>query len=82
MIQNFNFKRLLYSKFGKILISILLGLGLASLFRKACNDRKCLKFIGPDLNEIKEKSYKFDNKCYKFKPVAKSCSTEKKIINF
>ena len=29
-----NFKRLLHSKFGQIIISILLGLGLATLFRK------------------------------------------------
>lgn len=82
MLQNINFKRLLYSKFGKILISVVLGLGLASLFRKACNDRKCLEFVGPKMEEIKNKSYKFDDKCYKYKAVAKTCSSKKKHINF
>ena len=35
-------KRFTDSLFGRILISVLLGLGLATLFRKVCKDRKCL----------------------------------------
>ena len=34
-----NFRRLLYSTPGKYIISILLGLGLATLFRRACKER-------------------------------------------
>ena len=36
-------KRLLNTYTGKMMISILLGLGLATLFRKACNDKNCIK---------------------------------------
>ena len=37
--------RLLKTETG-IVVSILLGLGLASLFRKVCHDDKCLRFNG------------------------------------
>jgi len=77
-----NFKRLLYSDFGKILISIVLGLGLASLFRRVCNDRKCLEFVGPKMDDIKNKNFKFNDKCYEFKATAKTCSVNKKKIKF
>lgn len=77
-----NLRRIIYSKFGKYIISILLGLGLASLFRKACHDRKCLKFVGPDIKEIKDKVFKFGDKCYKYSPSAESCNNEKKQVHF
>ena len=75
-------RRLIYSDFGRTLISILLGLGLATLFRKVCNDRNCLVFKGPEMSELDEKIYKFDDKCYKYKPAAKTCDKHKKIIEF
>ena len=39
-----NFKRLVNTELGRTFISILLGIGLASLFRKACNDKNCIDF--------------------------------------
>ena len=35
-------KRLLHGRFSKYVISAILGIGLATLFRKACNSRNCL----------------------------------------
>ena len=37
-------KRLIHSGFGKVIIPILLGLGLATMFRKVCKDRNCVVF--------------------------------------
>ena len=75
-------KRLLYSKFGKVVISILLGLGLATLFRKVCNDRNCLLFKGPNLSNIRGKIFKYNDKCYKYKENATTCDKTKKIIDY
>ncbi len=76
-------RRLIYSKFGKVVVSILLGLGLATLFRKVCNERNCMVFKAPQLKEIKDKVFKFDNKCYKYEESAQSCkNTDKKIVDF
>lgn len=73
-------RRLLYSPFGKIVISILLGLGLATMFRKVCKDRNCIVFKGP--GNIKDKIFKYNNKCYTYSSNAETCDKTKKIIPF
>ena len=75
-------RRLIYSDVGKYVFSILLGLGLATLFRKACNKRNCLVFQAAPLNKIKGQIFKYENKCYKFNPKTESCRNSKKSIEF
>ena len=75
-------RRLIYSNIGKYIISILLGLGLATLFRKVCNDRNCIVFKAPNLNKIKDQIFKFGNKCYKYTESIESCDLNKKQVNF
>ena len=75
-------RRFLYSKHSKYIISILLGIGLASLFRKVCNDRSCLIFKGANINKINNQIFKYNNKCYKYKHNITKCDNNKKIINF
>ena len=76
-------KRFTDSLFGRILISVLLGLGLATLFRKVCKDRKCMVFKAPDISEIKDKIFKYNDKCYQYTEKSESCnSTHKKIVEF
>lgn len=58
---------------GQIVVSSILGLGLASLFRKACTMRDCIIIKGPKIDSIRDKTFKFDNKCYNYKPEATSC---------
>lgn len=77
-----DFKRFLDNKYSKYIISILLGLGLASLFRRACNEKKCLRFVGPPIDEIKKNKYSFDKKCYQYKQYAKSCNKNNKQVSF
>ena len=77
-----NIRRLIYSPFGKTIISILLGLGLATLFRKVCKDRDCLVFHAADYSKIKDQIFKFDGKCYKFSEKAEKCDQNKKILEF
>ena len=52
------FDRFFYTENGKIIISILLGLGLATLFRKGCTGKNCIEFKAPTLENIKKKIYK------------------------
>jgi len=75
-----NFKRLLNTELGRILISILLGLGLASLFRKVCNDRDCIIFNGPVITELEGKTYKYGEHCYQYSMHADKCDPNKRII--
>jgi hypothetical protein len=62
-------------------ISILLGLGLATLFRKVCKDKECIDFHGPVIHEIDGKIFQYGDECYKFKQRASSkCDNTKKIV--
>lgn len=77
-----NFGKFVHTQTGKYVMSVLLGLGLASLFRNVCKDKNCLIFHAPPLEEIKNKIYKFENKCYKYEPVQTKCNKNKKIVDF
>lgn len=75
-------KKFLYSTNGKILISIILGFGLASLFRKVCSKRNCIVFEAPPLEELKDQVYKYNDKCVKLSSTATKCNDKKKTVFF
>jgi hypothetical protein len=61
------------SDYGSMVVSIVLGLGLASFFRKICKDGRCVIIKGPPVEEVKKNIYKIDNECYKYSPVMTKC---------
>ena len=71
-----------HTETGKYIMSILLGLGLASLFRTVCKDKNCLIFHAPPLENIKDKIFKNNDKCVKYNSVATKCSGNAKIVDF
>ncbi len=75
-------RRLIYSSIGKYIISILLGLGIATVFRRVCKDRSCLIFKAPPIHKIKNQVFKFDDKCYIFKEHGQKCNPNKKMMHF
>jgi len=77
-----NLGEIRHTETGKIIMSILLGFGLASLFRTICKDNNCIIFHAPPLDEFKDKTYKMDGKCVKYVPVATKCSLNAKTITF
>ena len=77
-----NFKRLITTNIGRMVISILLGLGLASLFRRVCRDKSCIKFNGPIISMENDKIYKFNEKCYKYTYEPNKCNETKRILPF
>ena len=60
-----HFGKFVHTQNGKIIMSMLLGLGLASLFRSVCKGKNCLVFHAPPLDQFKDKIYKNGNKCVK-----------------
>jgi hypothetical protein len=69
----------LKSDTGKIIISIILGLGISSLFRKVCKDN-CIVLVSPDMDEIKGQYFKNNNDCYQYEPYAVKCERGVKYI--
>ena len=80
--MNLHLGRFIHSENGKKMMSILLGFGLASLFRAICKDKDCLIFHAPPLEEIKDKIYKHENKCYKYTTKSTTCDKSKRIVPF
>ena len=75
-------KGILHSKNGKILMSVLLGIGISTLFRKVCKERNCLVFKAPKMDKIKDKVFKFNEKCYTYTENLRKCNANKQIIEF
>lgn len=75
-------EKFVQSETGKYMMSIILGLGLATFFRQACKGRNCLIYRAPPLAEIDDKIYKIDDKCYKFKQESVKCNKGEKIYSF
>lgn len=40
---------------GKIIMSILLGIGLATLFRSVCDDESCIEYVAAQPKNLKVK---------------------------
>ena len=74
--------KLLNNEFGGVLISILLGIGLASIFKKSCKGKECIEFIGPPFEKINNQIYIYDNNCYKFNENHVKCGTLERTVDF
>ena len=77
-----HFGKFVHTQTGKYVMSILLGFGLATLFRAVCKGKDCVIFNAPPLEEINDKIYKHDNKCYKYTFQSAKCDKNKKIVEF
>lgn len=61
------------SKMGSVIISTILGLGLAALFRSACKDKNCIVIKGPNPADTDKYFYKIQDNCFKYTPVVSEC---------
>ena len=73
MIISDIFLRLIRNKNGKIIVSILWGLGIACLFRKMCNDQTCLVYTIPKKKEMISNVFLHHNKCFKYNMIETKC---------
>lgn len=76
-----NFRRLLNTPTGRNIVSILLGIGLATIFRRACTDKNCIVFNGPIISEVEGKTFKHGDKCYKYSTVSEKCDPMKRVVD-
>lgn len=62
------------SKESLIILSIILGFGLATMFKIVCKEKSCIVIKGPPMKEIKDTIYRIDDTCYKYTPIAVQCA--------
>ncbi len=59
---------------GSILISVILGLGLAALFRSTCRGSGCVIVRAPDLADVRQHTYRVSaDACYRYTPEVVPC---------
>ena len=75
-------RKFIQSRYGRMIIAVILGFGLSTLFRKSCDKKKCLHFKGPSLQEIDGQVYSYNDQCYQFNPNNIKCSSTKKTVRF
>ena len=71
--------KILNTEVGQRIVSIIIGLGLASMFRKVCSNNNCLVIKGPKIVEM-DKYYKIDKKCYKYNPYPINCPNKENFV--
>ena len=77
-----HYGKFIHTPTGRIIMSVLLGLGLASLFRTVCKGRGCSVFYAPPVDDFKDKVHHEGDKCVKYTPVSAPCKSGAKIIPF
>lgn len=61
---------------GRLLMSVLLGLGAATLFREVCKDKRCRRWVAGSLEQVKERWVRKDaHTCVQYVPVGVSCAS-------
>lgn len=78
-------KNLMHTNMGKIILSVLLGLGFATLFRQICNSKDCYRFIGPHHNALRDKIFASDTEktnCYSLVEENIQCGSKSKTLEF
>jgi hypothetical protein len=77
-----NIHRLLYGEYSKFIISVILGFGLATLFRFSCDSIDCVKFVGPPPSILKSKVFKYEDGCMNLKHKPVKCNDKLKKVRF
>ena len=72
--------RFVHSSTGRIIMSIVLGIGLATLFRSVCKGKNCRIIVAPPMEELEDQIYNFDEKCYKLEKNAIECDKNRQTV--
>ena len=59
---------------GSILFSVILGLGLAAVFRRVCHGDQCIVVHSPNMDEVRDSVYRVNpDECFRYTPEVIPC---------
>ena len=76
----FNLLKMLEIPGFSTLLSIILGFGIAAMFRPLCKGAECVIMRGPPVGEIRGTVYQYGKKCIEFDAHAVPCPTGKDSV--
>ena len=67
-------RKIMQDDVGSMVVSVILGLGLAALFQRACKGDACRVIKAPKMSEVQRHVYQVDaDSCYKYTPEVIPC---------
>ena len=65
----------LHGDVGRVMVSVVLGLGLATFFKRQCQGDRCVVHRPPPPEDVQGKTFRLDatEACYVFDPVPVAC---------
>ena len=63
------------------IMSLLIGFGIAALFRPLCKGPECLVLRGPPVSKIRGSVYQFGSKCVEFNAKPVECPKQGEIVD-
>lgn len=66
-------REVMSKRIGCILISVMLGLGLATMFHKVCVGRDCVIVKGPGVKYVTEHVWRSGNDCFRYRQQKVGC---------
>lgn len=70
---------LFYTDNGQIVVSCIIGLGIAFMFKRVCADN-CTIYRAPLISEIEGKKFKLEDTCYQYSPIIVDCDNKQNIL--
>ena len=71
-------KDVMSNSWGCVLVSALLGLGLATMFHQVCAGRNCVIVKGPSVDYVTKHMWRSGTDCYKYRVQPVNCPDEGK----
>jgi hypothetical protein len=63
-----------------ILVSFLIGFGIAAMFRPMCKGSDCIVIHGPPVKDVIDKVYQMGERCVEFTTEVVTCPKEGEVV--
>ena len=73
--------RLFESRVGCVVLSLLIGCGLAAMFRPVCRSGACVVMRAPPLPATQGRVFRIDDNCFRYERRATACSVTSKVTS-
>jgi hypothetical protein len=74
------FKDAVETPMGAAIISVIIGVGLAAIFRKVCTGDACTRWTAPSKDDVDGKIYKNGDKCHTYTTKTVDCNGKSSIV--
>lgn len=67
--------------YGSVIISAVIGLGMAAMFHKACEDGSCTVYVAPAQRDVLLRQFRYGDACYEYEAQDVACDDPSKTFH-